>query len=197
MPENTAEIVVAAKGSISTAPVGSNLPTDLGALDAAFGDLGLTTEDGVSFTYAEARVDINAWQRSTAVRRIVTGRDLTTSYSLEQWNEETFQLAFGGGTWSEPSPGVFQYLPPDEDDPLAEYAQVIDLFDGDRHGRLVIPRGAVNEDVQTTLVRASASVLPVAFKALAVEDDTGLPDFDGATPNWYYLSNDEAFAPAS
>lgn len=200
MPENTQEIVVAAKGSISNAPVGSTLPTDLDALDGAFFDLGLTTEDGAAFTYSEARTEIMAWQRSTAVRRIVTGRDLTTTYSLEQWNEESFKLAFGGGAWDDPGAGVFRYLPPDEDDPLAEYAQVIDLHDGDRHGRLVIPRGAVNEDVQTNLQRTSAAVLPVAFKALAVEDSTGLPAdlvSDGKTPNWYYLSNDDAFAVAS
>lgn len=189
MPQEAQEIVVAAKGDIAIAAVGTPLPTDLGALNGAFENLGFTTQDGAGFTYSEARVDIMAWQRSTAVRRIVTGRDLTTTYTLEQWNQGTFKLAFGGGDWATPTPGVFRYEPPDEDDPLAEYAQVIDFHDGDRMGRLVIPRGAVDQDVQTTLQRASAASLPVAFKALAVEDDDD--------PNWYYLSNDDAFATAS
>lgn len=185
MAQDPNEILVAARGNIQVAPVGTELPEDLDPLDGAFVDLGLSTEEGVSFTYSEARTEIMSWQRSTAVRRIVTGRDLSTTYQLEQWNRDSLKLALGGGEWTEPTPGVFRYDPPDEDDPLAEYSQVIDFYDGDEHGRLVIPRGAVNEDVQSQLQRTSAAILPVAFKALASEDE--------GEANWYFLSNSDAF----
>lgn len=183
--QNADELVVAARGNIQLAPLGTTLPEDLGDLDASFEDLGLVDENGSSISYAEARQDIMSWQVPTAVRRIVTGRDFSATYALQQFNSPNVKLAFGGGEWTEPTTGVFRYDPPDDDDPLAEYSQVIDFYDGDRHGRFVIPRGAVNEDVQTSLVRSAASVLPVAFKAL----DAG----DLADSNWYFLSNDDAF----
>lgn len=189
MPQNADELVVAARGDISIAPVGTDLPTDLGALDPAFVTLGYTSEEGVTFTYSESREEIMAWQRATAVRRIVTARDLTTAYQLEQWNQDTFALAFGGGEWSEPSPGVHRYDPPDDDDPLAEYCQVIDFHDGDRHSRVVIEKGGVSEDVETSLVRTSAALLPVSFKALAGDQEEGAP--------WFFLGDDPAFAPSS
>lgn len=185
MPQNAEELVVAARGDIAIAPKGTTLPTDLGALDAAFTTVGYTTEEGVKFAYSENREEIMAWQSATAVRRIVTARDLVTAYELEQWNRDTFALAFGGGTWSEPTVGVFRYDPPDSDDPLSEYAQVIDFQDGERHSRVVIEKGGVSEDVETNLVRTAAAVLPVAFKALA-------PD-DSGTSSWYFLGDDPAF----
>lgn len=187
--QNAEQLVVAARGDIAIAPVGTPLPTDLGALDDAFVVLGYTTDDGVTFNYSESREEIPAWQAANAIRRIVTARDLTTSYSLQQWNRDTFALAFGGGTWSEPTPGVNRYDPPDVDDPLAEYCEVIDFHDGDRHSRIVIEKGGISEDVETSLVRTAASVLPVAFKALAPDDSTDSP--------WYFLGDDPAFEESS
>lgn len=187
--QNADELVVAARGDISIASVGTTLPTNLGPLDAAFVVLGYTSEDGVTFSYSENREDIMAWQKATAVRRIVTARGLSTGYELEQWNRDTFALAFGGGSWSEPSPGIFRYDPPDDDDALAEYCQVIDFHDGDRHSRVVIEKGGVTEDVETNLVRTGPSLLPVTFGALASDEDTG--------PPWYFLGDDPAFQETS
>lgn len=187
--QNADELVVAAKGDISIAPVGTTLPTDLGDLDAAFVVLGYTSDEGVTFSYSESREDIPAWQKATPVRRIVTARGLSTAYQLLQWNRDTFALAFGGGEWSEPTSGVFRYDPPDEDDALAEYVQVIDFRDGERHSRVVIEKGGVTEDVESNLVRTGAALLPVTFAALASDDEE--------RPPWYFLGDDPAFEEAS
>lgn len=189
MAQNAEQVRVAPRGDLWVAPVGSTLPTDLEDLSSPWVNLGLTTEEGTALTYSEAREDIPAWQRATPVRRLVTARNMSTGYTLLQWNADNFALAFGGGEISEPSPGVYRYDPPDDDDPLSEYAQVIDFHDGDIHGRLVIEKGAVNDDVQTNLVRTAASTLPVTFQALASDDS------DEST--WYLLSNDPAFEPVS
>lgn len=180
------QLVVPLSGHIRLANL-ADVPTLPGASDGPeaatpdFVDLGYTTEDGVTFTATPTVEDIGAWQKATPVRRLVTARALTAAYSLEQWNQDNFSLAFGGGQWSEPAAGVFRYDPPADTEALAEYAKVIDFADGDRHFRVVILRGNVTEAVETTLQRTGASVLPITFSALSPDD---------ADRAWYFVSDD-------
>lgn len=188
MTQNTKEIKVLAAGDLYIAPVGTKLPTkEDEALDEAFINLGLTSDDGVTFTNGKEVEDIMSWQRTTPSRRIVTSRSYSAAAQLQQYNRENFSLAFGGGEWTEPSAGTFRYDPPADTDALAEYVVVIDAQDGDREDRAVIMRATVEGDVETQFVRNAAALLPVTFSALTPDD---------ADRPWYYLSNDEAFAPA-
>lgn len=186
MAQNAEEIVVAAQGSINVATVTDTLvypTTEDETLDSAFAELGYATEDGVTFTATPNVEDINAWQAATPVRRLVTARALTLATQLEQWNEDTFAIAFGGGEWSE-SGTTFRYDPPADTDALVSLAVVIDAQDGDRKMRWVVYRTNVTEAVETNLTRTAAAVLPVTFSALTPDDQ------DRA---WYYLSDDAAF----
>lgn len=187
MAFNSEELVVAISGHIRLANLADvpSLPatTDGPTADTPdFTDLGYTTEDGVTFTATPTVEDINAWQKATPVRRLVTARALTAAFSLEQWNQDNFSLAFGGGEWSEPAPGVFRYDPPADVDPLPDYALVVDFQDGDRHCRVVIYRGNVTEAVETQLMRTGIAVLPITFNALSPDDR------DRA---WYFVGDDE------
>jgi hypothetical protein len=186
MAQDADQITVALSGNVSVAPYSEalTLPTGLGALDAAFLNLGYTSEDGVTFSATPNIEEIRAWQKATPVRRIVTGRDASAAFTLEQTNLDTFALAFGGGDWTEPSAGVFRYDPPADEDALAEYACVIDFADGDRNSRIVIMRASVNEAVETQLVRNNAAMLPVTLAALTP---------DGENAAWYFLSDDAAY----
>lgn len=189
MPQDTDEILVAAKGNIYIAPVGTTLPTtEVTALNNAFIDLGYTTEEGTSLNYGQTTEDIGAWQSATPVRRIRTGTDLTVTFNLLQFNRLSFSLAFGGGTWSNASATSWRYDPPDEDDSLAEYAVVIDWQDGSKVTRLVIERGTVSEDVSTSLVRTNAAVLPISLKALKPTSGNSA---------WYSVTGDSEFGTSS
>lgn len=187
MPQEAAELVVAAAGNVHVANLAGN-PTLPGndapgsALDSDFIDLGYTTEDGASFTATPTVEDINAWQKATPVRRLVTARALTVAFSLEQWNRDTFALAFGGGSWTNPAAGIYRYDPPADTAALAEYAMVVDFADGDRKGRVVVFSGNVTEAVETSLTRTGAALLPVTFSALTPDDE------DAA---WYFIGDDE------
>jgi hypothetical protein len=187
MAQNAEEITVALSGNVFVAPYTDALalPEDLAALASPWSNLGYTSEDGVTFTASPTVEEIRAWQKATPVRRIVTARDASAAFTLEQTNLDTFALAFGGGDWTEPTAGVYRYDPPADEDALGEYAVVVDFADGDRNSRIVIMRATVNEAVETQLVRNNAAMLPVTLAALT-------PDTEDRS--WYFLSDDDAYA---
>lgn len=189
MPQDSDEILVAAKGDIYIAPVGTSLPTtEVAALNGAFINLGYTTEEGTSLNYGQTTEEIGAWQSATPVRRIRTGTSMAVTFNLLQFNRLSTSLAFGGGTWSNASATSWRYDPPDEDDAVAEYAMVVDWQDGSKKTRLVMERSTVSEDVQTTLVRTNAAVLPITLKSLKPEN--------GASA-WYQVTGDPEFGTTS
>lgn len=180
------QVRVASKGQVHVAPAGTTLPTtEESVLDAAFVGLGYTSEEGVSFTAEIETEEIKAWQTLDALRIIVIARALSLAFEGLQWNADTIALAFGGGDWTEPTPGHHKYVPPGNEDALAEYAIVLDFRDGDNLYRLVIERGSITESVETQLVNNAAAKLPVTLKALAAEEE--------GDPSWFLLTNDESF----
>lgn len=191
MSKNADELVVASKGNIQVAPFGTELPDGTSAedvtsdLDAAFVDLGYASEDGATLSVSPDIVDHMAWQARQAVRRDLNAQECQISTALEQWNGSTVPLAFGGGEITEPTTGVFRFDLPDEDDVLDERSLILDWADGDKHYRMVLPRGNVTEAVESNLVRNNLALLPITFKALAADD--------GGSPA-YILSDDPAFA---
>jgi len=181
------ELVVAISGNVRLANLADapSLPADADGPTAStpdYTDLGYTTEDGVTFTATPTVEDINAWQKATPVRRLVTARAIMAAFSLEQWNQDNFALAFGGGEWSEPAAGVFRYDPPADQDALPDYSLIVDFADGDRNCRVVIYRGNVTEAVETQLVRTGIAVLPVTFNGLSPDDKDR---------SWYFVGDDD------
>jgi hypothetical protein len=184
MWNDPSELVVASNGQVYVAPVGTPLPVNpTTALNAAFTGLGFVTEDGVSLSVSPEIQDFGAWQSRQPVRRELTAQEVLASFALEQWNETTVPLAFGGGEVTSPSTGVYRYELPSGNLALDERSLVIDSIDGDRHMRFVIPRGNITDAVETSLQRTELSVLPIAFKALE--------PLNGGTP-MYFLSDDAA-----
>lgn len=187
--QSASEVRVAANGDIHYAYAGASPPvTPTETLGAAFRTLGLADEDGVTFSDEKTVEDIKAWQRFYPVRKIVTERMASVQVNLLQWNGDTVQAAFGGGTVTEPVPNVFKYTPPSPED-LEEVVVVVDWRDGDYHYRLVMPRALSTETVETNLTRTDAAKLPVTFSVLG--DDEGDED------PWYILTDDPAFDPAA
>lgn len=166
MPESADEIVVAANGTVWVAPVGSTQPTNpTAAPNGSWTDLGYINEDGATFTESKEIEDIISWQSFYPTRKIVTSKEATVSFALQQWNENTIKFAFGGGTVSQPSPGVWKYVPASPE-VLDERALMIDWQDGTKDYRLIIPKGLVTEAVETQLVRTGSAELPITFAAV-------------------------------
>lgn len=185
MAENASEITVAQSGTVYVGPV-----IEDGEAPATLGDyteVGYTTEDGVTFSAGADVTDINAWQSSTPVRRIVTSRSSTVGLSLQQWNADNFALAFGGGEWSE-SGGTYRYDPPADTDALSEYGVIVQFEDGDKEGSVYVFRATVDGAVETQLTRTGAAVLPITFTALTP---------DGLDRSWAFETADASFAASS
>jgi hypothetical protein len=177
------QIVVAGSGEVYVAPVGSTAPSGAtalsGAWDAAWVGLGYTTEEGVQFSDQPTITDINAWQSQYPVRRIVGTRANDFSFTCLQWNQTTFGLAFGGGTWTEPSTGIFRFAPPAAG-VLDERALGVEWVDGDYTYRLIVPKGIVTGGVEFGLTRTDAAQLPITFSTTP----TGVGD------PWYLFTDD-------
>lgn len=181
MSQDAAELHVASDGSVEAAAVGTSMPSTPTGSSSAFLDLGFMTEDGVTFTETPTVEDINAWQSPDPIRRLVTTRSITAAFSAQQVNQENFLFAFGGGSWSSPSSGVYRYTPPAPSDALAESALLIRSQDGTKNNQYEIYRGNITEAVESQLQRSAPQQLPVTFSALT-------PAGGGAS--WGFLTDD-------
>lgn len=181
MAINTDEIRVGVSGSVFVAPVGSTAPDDAEtALDAAFVDLGAINEDGLSLSPSRSIEKIRAWQAAKAVRTIITEDELSISFSLMQWNEDSIALAFGGGTFSAVvgPPTATKFVPPAAGT-VDERAWVFEWVDGSTTSRIYVPKGMVGEIGEITVAKSGAIELALTVDVL------------GSTPDDFeYFTND-------
>lgn len=164
------ETFIGATGELYTAPVGTAAPSGFDTPGDPWSGLGFASEDGVAVRSGRTIGEHRAWQRANPIRRSKTEETFGIGAALLQWNESTVVAALGGGTISAIT-GGFKYVPPGAEDALDELAMVVDLFDGDRQMRIVIPRGTSGGDVESTFSRGAMAELPLAFDAL--QPDTG------------------------
>lgn len=186
MAVDSDELVVAADASVHVAPVGTTGPSDIAtALDAAFVDLGYTSEDGIEMTPSVDINEIRAHQALYPVRRNVTGRSLDLGFTVLQWNQEAIKLAFGGGSFATTvgPPAYHTYTPPAPED-IDYRALALEWQDGTKTYRLHVPKALVTDTSAITLARSDAAGLPLTFSVIAT---------DGADP-FSLLTDDPAFA---
>jgi hypothetical protein len=185
---NADELVVGGTGQAYVAPEGTTLPTTTaGAVAAGFVGLGYHSEDGVSLTVTPNIQEFPVWQSRQPARRESLATEITSTFSLAQWDEDTVPLAFGGGSISGSSPN-YRYDFPADDGALPTRALVIDVVDGDETFRFVWERINVTEATTIQFNRSNLALLPIGAKVLAPSG--------GGSPG-YFLTNSAAFAAGS
>lgn len=131
-----ANVLVGAPGIAYFAPAGTTLPTTADeALDDAFDDLGLVSEDGLTESHNQTTNKIKDWSGAT-IREDIT--EQTDQYALK---------------FLESNPGVLEtyYGPQDDPETVVRVRQqkgrrgcwVFDIIDGDNTLRKVVPDGQV------------------------------------------------------
>ncbi|WP_030372341.1 phage tail tube protein [Streptomyces rimosus] len=193
---NATHIVVPARTRLWLAPVGTTAPADATApMPEGWYSVGLTTEDSLKFQEEPQFEQVKSAQTDFPSRTFQTSDSATIEVDLQQWNARNFKAVFGGGTITEitPSGGAgtqppkhYKFTPP-RIGGRSEIASAIEVIDGAKRYRYVIPRAMQMEGVQTELQKSKEAVLPLR---LAVQ---GGDDADA----WYLITNDPAFAEAA
>ncbi len=183
------EVIVAGTGQLHVAPIGTTLPapnTDpTAALNVAFFGCGYGAEDGASLKGTPDITEFRAWQATSPIRRGRKSQELEIGIKLLQWNEQNIVLAFGGGSVNT-SGGFPTYTFPVAGEPLAELAVVLDIQDGDRNARLVVPRMNVVDAVEANFNADNMAELPIVLKSL-----------DSGTAPYWIFDDSAAFAAGS
>ncbi|MEU0857415.1 hypothetical protein ABZ352_18525 [Streptomyces griseofuscus] len=191
---NATQIVVPARTRLWLGIVGTEAPADASAaMPDGWYSVGLTTEDSLKFNEEPQFEQVKSAQTDFPSRTFQTSDSATIEVDLQQWNAKNFKAVFGGGTITEITPsgggaGVKHYkFAPPRIGGRTEIACCIEVIDGAKSYRYIIPRAMQMEGVQTDLQKAKEAVLPLR---LAVQ---GGDDSDA----WYLITNDPAFAEAA
>jgi hypothetical protein len=173
MAKDSTRISVGGTGGVFIAPVGTAMPASpTTALNAAFIEVGYTTDAGVTFTVDRTITDIRSWQALDPTRRIVTSKDSMVGFTMQEFSKENVELALTG-TVTSPSAGVFLFTPETEA-ALDERAVVIEFKDkvgeDDFTTRLLIPRCIVTDSVETQITKTAEMQLPIVLKPIVAGD---------------------------
>lgn len=160
-------------GAVMSAERGSTLPVDSSAApDAAFVDSGYITEDGCTLSDAQTWTDINDWGGDT-VRRIKSASNVTVATSFLEINPQSAAAAFGEDnvvvTPATATAGAEIKIKLNVSAPERK-SWVINMLDGDRHLRIVIPDGQITERGDLSFTRQGAVVIPVTIAAAPDEN---------------------------
>jgi hypothetical protein len=155
-------------GSVMSAPKGSTLPTDAATPpDVAFVDSGYITEDGCTLADAQTWNDIKDWGGDT-VRKIKSASDVTLATSFLEINADSAKAAFGDANVTDTAGKIEIRLTTSEP---GRKAWLVNMLDGEKPLRIVIPDGQVTDRGDMTFTRQGAVTLPVTIAAA--------PDADG------------------
>lgn len=191
-PEN---MVVAQMARMWLAPVGTAAPGGpASVMPVGWRDVGLFTPDSLGFTTDPSFEQIRSHQSNYPTRTIQTEDAANASVDLQEWTADNFKSVFGGGdvvtvpaAVGPPAiPEHFRFSPPQVGG-RSSVAACIEIIDGTKHYRRVIPRCEQNEGVEQSFQRASESTLPLRLTVLGA--DIGDPFYD--------LTDDPAFDPAA
>jgi hypothetical protein len=184
-------IVVAQMARVYLADVGTAAPADATtALAAAWKEVGYFTPDSLAWATDPSFQEVRSHQSAYPTRRFQTEDTATAEVDLQEWSEANFKAVYGGGTVTEILPSMtpkqYRFAPPAIGG-RTQVAAVIEIVDGAKHYRRVIPLAEQSEGVQQKFERTSESTLPLRLTILGA--DVG--------DSWYDLILDDAFAPAA
>ncbi|MER5222844.1 hypothetical protein [Streptomyces flaveus] len=190
---NNNEIVIPSVTRIYLAPVGSTAPADATSpMPEALRNVGLTTEDSLKFNTEPNFEQVRSAQSSYPTRTFQTTDAATIEVDLQQWSGENFRAVYGGGeittvtVTGPPAATHYKFTPP-KIGSRTEVMAVVEVVDGGKHYRYVIPRCMQMEGVSKDLAKTKEAILPLR---LAVQGGDDLDAF-------YVLTDDPAFAPGA
>jgi len=152
------------------APVGTAGPTDGStAWPAGWETIGYVHEDGVTLALETENESLKAWQSKTALRTVITGRELTVEFTMLEITPKAMALFFDEDPPTGDASGFT--LTVTSEGSANEYAIGIDTKDGDNVLRYIFPRATLAENGEISLVTSDFQGLPVTLSA---QDQNGV-----------------------
>lgn len=190
MAGDATRITVAQMARVYLAIVGTAAPDGpVAILAPAWKDVGLFTPDSLEWATDPAFEQVNSHQSNYPTRRFQTSDAATVQVDLQEWSGTNFKSVYGGGTLTEVTPAgggdpYYKFSPP----PIGgrtNVACIIEVIDGLKHYRRIIPKCMQVEGVTQQFHKTSESTLPLRLSILG--SDVGDP--------WYDVTDDPAFDP--
>lgn len=172
------EVLVALTGGVFMADAGAALPTDAtSSLSGDYTELGYVSEDGVTESHNETNTQIRAWQGGDVVRVVKTEHNLTYSFTAIETNDAVQEAYYGNY-----DAGVVEV----NGAPGKRGRWVIQVIDGDKDVRIVIPDGEVTERGDIQYVNSAAVGYPITITCYPDPDYAGSEDYPAKA--YKYLS---------
>jgi hypothetical protein len=190
MATNPSNITIAQVARVWLAAVGTAAPADsTTAMGVGWRDVGLFTPDSLSWASDLTMEEVRSHQSNYPTRRFQTEESATIEVDLQEWSGANFIAVYGGGTVEEITPALtppqFKFTPPAVGG-RETVAAVVELIDGTKHYRRIVPRAQQVEGVAQTYQRTSESLLPLRLSVLG--SDVAAPFYD--------VTDDPSFDPA-
>lgn len=191
---NKNRILIPQMARVYLAPVGTMAPAGpVAELDEDWLDVGYFTPDSLQFATDPSFEEVRSHQSNFPTRRFQTQDAATAQVDLQEWSATNFKAVYGGGTVTVVAavvgppaiPEYYKFSPPAVGGRV-ETAAILEIIDGNKHYRRVIPRCEQSEGVEQSMNKQSESTLPLRLAVLA--SDVGDP--------WYDVNDDPSFDPA-
>ncbi|MEU4703397.1 hypothetical protein [Nonomuraea dietziae] len=175
-------LFVAQIAALYLAPVGTTAPEGpAAAMPAGWKNVGMFTPDSLQWSGDPEFQEQEAHQSPYPVKVWQTKDAASLEVELLEWSADNFKAVYGGGSIEKVTPaggGVaeyYKYVPP-AIGTRTEVAAVLELGDGTRRMRRIIPRCMQREGVQHEMGRDAAATLPLNLSVLG--SDVGSAFYD-------------------
>jgi hypothetical protein len=190
---NDARILVPQMARVWLAPVGTAAPADpIITPAAAWKDVGFFTPDSLQWATDPNFETVTSHQSNYPTRRFQTTDSATVQVNLQEWSVDNFKAVYGGGTFTEvaavvgPPASIVHYkFAPPAIGGRTQTAAMIEIIDGTKHYRTIIPKCEQTEGVELGYDKTNEVTLPLRLSIIG--SDVGDP--------WYMLTDDPAMDP--
>jgi hypothetical protein len=167
--------------ALHLAPVGTAAPEGpTVAMPTGWKNVGLFTPDSLAWSGDPEFQETEAHQSPYPVKVWQTKDAASLEVELLEWSFDNFAAVYGGGTIEEVTPegggaAYYKYTPP-AIGTRTEVAAVLELGDGTRRMRRIIPRCMQREGVQQEFGRDASATMPLNLSVLG--SDVGSAFYD-------------------
>jgi hypothetical protein len=183
-------VVVAQSARVYLAVLGTPAPIGpTSVLSGAWKEVGFFTPDSLKWATDPGFEEIRSHQSNYPSRRIQTSDAATLEVDLQEWSADNFYAVYGGGTF-ESNLGVYTFKPPGVGN-RTDVAAIVEIVDGGKTYRRIIPRASQSEGVEQGFTRSAESILPLRLSIIGTDtldayyDLSNDPQFDTGAPVVY------------